>query len=150
VAVHEIYKRIADPYPQVSLEDGLSDISIGTWSYRSAQMRAFSDQQSNRTLDDLNNLDTLLYGLQGPSVHHLPRTADSDISLSDGSGRLPSDCDSETRSFFLGRIIQPSRFAPGQSQAEVYGQGNGHDDPDTDQASEGLSAGSSDLLLGPQ
>jgi len=113
-------------------------------------MRALSDQQAGGLLGDLNGLDALLHGLQGPPPHYPHRTYESDISLSDGSGRFQSDWDSDTRSFFPDRNIQPGYFAPEQSQAEVYGQGNAHDNLATDLISEGPSMKSDDPLMGRQ
>jgi hypothetical protein len=106
LAVHEIHRRLVDRHPWSSLENGLSDISIGTWSYRSAQMEAASDRESNHTLGD-STIDVFLLGLHDHPLQY-PVRHDSDISLSDGSGRLPSDWDSETRSFFPARDTRPS------------------------------------------
>ncbi|KAK4451615.1 hypothetical protein QBC34DRAFT_49219 [Podospora aff. communis PSN243] len=106
VAVHEIHKRHVDQEPRISLEDGPSDISIGTWSYRSAQMEAASDQESRHTLGN-STIDVFLLGLHDHQLEY-PVRHDSDISLSDGSSRLPSDWDSETRSFFPRGNTSPS------------------------------------------
>ncbi|KAK0631976.1 hypothetical protein B0T14DRAFT_17207 [Immersiella caudata] len=108
VAIHKIHRRFVDPQPWISLEDGPSDISIGTWSCRAAQMEAASDQQSSHTLGELT-IDALLLGLHDVPPLQYPERHDSDISLSDGPGRLPSDCDSETRSFFPQQNTKPSR-----------------------------------------
>ncbi|KAK0657351.1 hypothetical protein B0T16DRAFT_58664 [Cercophora newfieldiana] len=147
VAIHESYMRFEDPSPRLSLEDGPSDISIGTWSYRSTQIGALSNQHSGHAQGDLAAIDALLH-LQGPPFHYAQQRHDSDISLSDGSGRIPSDWDSETRSFWPDRNTQPNYHE--RSQASVYQQGNGHDEMDTDHTSEGESTRSVDLLLGPQ
>jgi len=150
VAIDEVHKRLNNR-PAPSVEDGLSDIPIGSWSYRSSQMETLSDQQSFRTVDDLHTIDTLLRGLHSPRIHYPPhQTADSDISLSDGSGRVPSDWDSTTRSFFPARNIGPSRLSPEQPQAGSYGQENNPTDQDFHQVSTAASSRSIDLLLGSQ
>lgn len=150
VAVDEVHKRL-NSHSAPSVEDGLTDIPIGSWSYRSSQMETLSDEQSIRTLDDLNTIDTLLRGIHGPQLHYHPhQIADSDISLSDGSGRAPSDWDSTTRSFFPARNKGPSRPSPEQPQAGGHGRGNNPRNQDFHEASTAASLRSSDNLLGSQ
>ncbi|KAK1752379.1 hypothetical protein QBC47DRAFT_55878 [Echria macrotheca] len=143
VVVHGLSKRykVQARTRPVDVERG-SNYSIDTWSGRSSLPRASHDQPGRPPSQPH---DSVLFGCPGrPSSRYSHQTGDSDVGLSDVSGRAQSDWDSQTRGFFP---AQSNHRAPQDSGQAHRQEGYQFGHPDLDLVSENASASSGQPLL---
>ncbi|KAK1834826.1 hypothetical protein QBC39DRAFT_251739 [Podospora conica] len=132
-----------------SLEDGLRGMPFGTLSDRSSPERTSSAGLSTRQPSESAPHGPEMFGQYGPSSRCSHR--DSDMSLSDGSGRCRSAWDSVTRSFWADCGNLPaSSSASGPLISAGLAAIHGFDIPDMDLVWEAPTTSSRHPLLGEE